>query len=137
MTSRLVNVAVATAYGTVQWCKITRNRTIFSVGRNIVAGSEVGELDSNPTDFNSDHALVEISSTVGTAYRILIAGTTMLALAARRPQASCFLCRQSHACKEFCYSYLIGLLTNNLNHFKHYRYFFLIFFPFFFFILQI
>lgn len=49
-TSRLVDVSVAAANGPVEWGLFAVNGTVFPVGRNVVAGPEVRELDAHPAN---------------------------------------------------------------------------------------
>lgn len=81
MASRLVDVAVAAADGSVEWRKVAGDRAVLPVRGDVVARAQVGELDADPADLHSEHALVEIRAAVGAAYRVLVARATMLALA--------------------------------------------------------
>lgn len=81
LTRGLVNVAVASADRSVERRVVARDRAVLPVGRNIVARPEVRQLDADPADLHSEHALVEIGTAVGAAYRILIARAAVLALA--------------------------------------------------------
>lgn len=84
LACRLVDIAIASTDRTVEWCKVTGDRAVLPVCGDVVAGAQVGQLDADSTDFDSEHALVEIRAAVGATYRILIAGATMLALATGR-----------------------------------------------------
>lgn len=81
LTRGLVDVSVASANRSVEGRVIARYRAVLSVGRNIVARSEVGQLDSDPADLHPEHALVQVGTPIGAAHRILITRAAMLALA--------------------------------------------------------
>lgn len=84
LACRLVDIAIASTDRTIKWCKVTGDRTVLPMCGDVVAGTQVGQFDADSTDFDSEHALVEIRAAVGATYRILIAGATMLALATGR-----------------------------------------------------
>lgn len=84
MTRGFVNVAIASADGPVERCKITRDRTVFPVRRDVVARAQMRQFDTDSADLHSEHTLVQIGTAVRSAYGILIAGASMLALASGR-----------------------------------------------------
>lgn len=84
LACRLVDIAIASTDWSVEWCKVTGDRAVLPVCGDVVAGAQVGQLDADSTDFDSEHALVEIRAAVGATHRILIAGATMLAFATGR-----------------------------------------------------
>lgn len=81
LTRRLVDISVASANRSVERREVARDRAVLPVGRNIVTRPKMGQLDADPADLHPEHALVQVGTPIGAAYRILIARTAMLALA--------------------------------------------------------